>query len=266
MKLTINGLAVNTFGDTKKQSIVFIHGFPFDHTMWENQIEILAEDYFCVAYDLRGLGESFVGDGQYTLEFLVDDLFSIINELNLVKPILCGLSIGGYISLRAVERNQDQFSGLILCDTKSEADDNNAKLKRSAGINEINTEGLIKFIDQFVTNSFAEETPKLDEKLFLDTLFRSHRHDPIGVKGTFIAIMTRTDTTPFLPKIKIPTLVLGGSFDKATPPQVMRAMAEKIPNAEFAVIPFAGHISPLENPDCVNDLIVGFLKRKIHRK
>lgn len=262
MKQTINSLSVHTFGDNFNQSVVFIHGFPFDHTIWENQIDALKDEYYCVAYDVRGLGESYVGDGQYTMEAYVDDLFSVVNELNLHKPILCGHSMGGYIALRAVEKRQDKFGGLILCGTKSEADDNSAKLKRAASIDQINTEGLIKFVDPFVTNCFAEETPKEEEKLFLDTLFRAHKNDPIGVKGALIALVSRTDTSSFLPHIKIPTLVLSGSFDKISPPSLMRTLSEKIPNSEFAIIPQSGHMSVIENPDCVNDLILGFLKRR----
>jgi 3-oxoadipate enol-lactonase len=263
MKQIINSLSVNTFGKSKNQSIIFIHGFPYDYSMWENQIEFLKDDYYCIAYDVRGLGQSYVGDGQYTMEAYVDDLFSVITELKLIKPVLCGLSMGGYIALRAVEKNQNVFGGLILCDTRADADDNAGKLKRAAGINQINTEGLIKFVDPFVTNCFAEETPKIDEKMFLTTLHKTHKNDPLGVKGAIIAIMSRTDTTKSLSKIKIPTLILCGSFDKLTPPPVMRAMSGKIVDSEFAIIPQAGHMTALENPGCVNDLIVGFMKRKI---
>ncbi|PKL83082.1 MAG: alpha/beta hydrolase [Ignavibacteriae bacterium HGW-Ignavibacteriae-3] len=259
--MKINGLSVFTYGSEEKRAIIFIHGFPYEHSMWENQIELLKKDYFCITYDVRGLGESSVGDGQYTMESYVDDLFTIIKELKLNKPILCGLSMGGYISLRAVEREQNLFSALILCDTKSEADDDAARLKRAAGISQINSGEFLKFIDTFVTNCFAEETPKEDEKMFFDTLFKAHKNDPVGVKGAIIAIMCRTDTTLFLPKIKLPTLVICGSFDKLTPPVVMRPMAEKIQGSEFAIVPRAGHMTPLENPDNFNDLISGFLKR-----
>lgn len=262
MNKTINGLSVNTFGNPDNQSIIFVHGFPYDHSMWENQINFLKDKYFCVAYDVRGLGASFVGDGQYTMEFFVDDLFSIITELKLKKPILCGLSMGGYIALRAVEKNQDLFSALILLDTRSEADDNTGKLKRASNINQINTEGLEKFVKAFVTFCFADETPVDQEEMFNNTLQKSYKNNPVGVKGCIIAIMSRTDTTNFLPQIKIPALVICGSFDKLTPPILMRPMAEKIPGAEFAVVPRAGHMTPLENPANVNDLIGGFLKRK----
>lgn len=259
---SINGLTVHTFGDNRKQSIIFIHGFPYDHSMWEEQIKILEGNYFCIAYDVRGLGESSVGFGQYTMEAYVDDLFSIIKNLHLKKPILCGLSMGGYITLRAVEKFHDSFSGLILCDTKSEADDNVAKLKRAAGISQIDSGEIIKFIDSFVANCFAEETIEENQNLFQSTLAKSHKQNPVGVKGAIIAIMSRTDTTSFLPKIKLPTLVLCGSFDTLTPPTLMRTLSEKIPDSEFAIIPRAGHMTPLENPKGVNDLITGFLKRR----
>lgn len=261
MKTVINGLTVNLFGNPQNRPIVFVHGFPYDHTMWHNQIEVLKDKYFCVAYDIRGLGESAVGDGQYTMEFFVDDLFSVISKLKLEKPILCGLSMGGYISLRAIERNQKIFSGLILCDTKSEADNNAAKLKRAAGIDQINREGLEKFTVLFVSNCFSDITRKEQENLFLETLHKSYKHDPIGVKGAIIAMLSRTDTTSFLSQIKIPTLVICGSFDALTPPTLMRAMAEKIPNSDFAIIPRSGHMTPLENPNSVNDLISGLLDK-----
>jgi len=262
MKAYINGLSVNSFGDLNKQAIIFIHGFPFDHSMWDYQIEVLKNNYFCIAYDVRGLGESYVGDGQYTMEFFVDDLFSIINELKLQKPVLCGHSMGGYIALRAIERSQDKFGGLILCDSKSEADDNQAKLKRSIGINQINTEDLQKFTDPFITNCFADETPAEDEELFDNVRYKSRRNNPVGVKGCLIALMSRTDTTAFLPQIIIPSLLLCGAFDKLTQPFLMRAMGDKIPGSEFASIPMSAHMAPLENSECINDLIVGFLKRK----
>jgi 3-oxoadipate enol-lactonase len=261
MKQKINSLSVNTYGECRNQAVIFIHGFPYDSSMWENQIENLKNDYYCIAYDLRGLGESYVGDGQYTMEACADDLFSIIDELKLIKPVVCGLSMGGYIALRAAEKDQERFAAMILCDTRSDGDDNAGKLKRAAGINQINRDGLISFTDPFVTNCFAEETPKSNEKMFLTVLNKTHKHDPIGVKGAMIAIMSRTETTAFLPRIKIPVLLLCGSFDKLTPPLLMRGMAEKIPGSEFAIIPQAGHMTPLENPGCVNDLIAGFLGR-----
>ncbi len=263
MNITINGLSVNTFGNPEKQSIIFIHGFPLDHSMWKNQINALEENFYCVAYDVRGLGKSTVDSGQYMLEFFVEDLLAIIDELKLVKPFLCGLSMGGYIALRAVEKKQELFNGLILCDTKPEADSDANKLTRAANIKMIEIEGNEKFSEMFVTNCFAEETPAAQPQMFNNFLDIAKKSNPVGVKGCIIAIMSRTDTTSFLHKIILPTLVICGAYDKLTPPPLMRSMAEKITGSEFASIPAAGHMAPLENPSCVNDLIGGFLNRNL---
>ncbi len=263
MKTEINGLAVFTEGDPNNQPIIFVHGFPYNHTMWNFQIDALKNSYYCVSYDVRGLGESAVGDGQYTMEFYAEDLLTIIKELKLNKPILCTLSMGGYIALRAVEKEQDTFSGLILCDTRSEADDNASKLKRTAIINTINNQGLNSFVEPFVKLCFADETPLANPKLFNSTLEECLKNNPLGVKGAVFALVSRTDTTEFLPKIKLPTLVICGAFDRITPPPVMRNLADGIMDSEFAAIPAAGHMSPLENPLLVNDLISGFIKRRI---
>ena len=122
METSKTDLSIFTVGNPNNKPVVFVHGFPYDHTMWDKQIDELKSNYFCVTYDIRGLGESPIGDGQYTMESFVDDLETIINELKLDKPVLCGLSMGGYISLRAVERNESNYSGLILCDTRSASD------------------------------------------------------------------------------------------------------------------------------------------------
>jgi pimeloyl-ACP methyl ester carboxylesterase len=257
METSKNDLSIFIEGDTNKKPIVFIHGFPYDHTMWDNLIEELQSHYYCVTYDIRGLGESPIGDGQYTMESFVDDLEMIIAELKLDKPILCGLSMGGYISLRAVERNESKYSGLILCDTRSAADNDEGKLKRAAGIKKINTLGLKEFVNEFVPNCFAEKSLSSEE--YSQTLKKSLNSNPIGVKGCLLAMISRTDTTNYLNKIKILTLILCGEDDRLTPPNVMKTMAEQIPNSQFEIVPNAGHMSPIENPSFANNRIKKFL-------
>lgn len=261
MKKIINSLSVFLEGNSKNQSIIFIHGFPYDHTMWTAQIDDLSKNYFCVSYDIRGLGDSPVGDGQYTMESFVDDLEIIIAELKLDKPILCGLSMGGYIGLRALERFEDKFSAAILCDTRSEADNNEGKLKRAAAIKRINTEGLAPFARDFITNCFGDYY-KQNHKNDLEKLItKSSTLNPLGVKGCLLAMLGRNDTTEYLSKIKIPVLVICGEHDALTPPRVMQSLSEKIKAAEFEIIKNSGHMSPIENPLEVNKAINDFLKK-----
>lgn len=259
MKEIINGLSVFLEGNSKNKSIIFLHGFPYDHTMWKKQVDELSENYFCVSYDIRGLGESSIGDGQYTMESFVDDLETIINELKLDKPILCGLSMGGYISFRALEKMEENFSAVILCDTRSEADNNEGKLKRAAAIKRINTEGLASFARDFITNCFGNNYKQNNKDEFEKRIAKSSSFNPVGVKGSLLAMLGRNDTTEYLSKIKIPALVICGEFDVLTPPAVMKPLAEKINEADFVVIKNSGHMSPIENPKEVNEAINKFL-------
>jgi 3-oxoadipate enol-lactonase len=259
MKRVINELFVYAAGNENNKSIIFVHGFPYDHTMWKTQIEEFSKNYYCIAYDIRGLGQSPAGNGQFTMESFVDDLETIINELKLDKPILCGLSMGGYISLRALERMPDKFSAAILCDTKSEADNNEGKVKRAAGIKRINNEGTAPFAKDFITNCFGDYFKQNRKDELEEIITASSNFDPVGVKGSLLAMLSRTDTTPFLDKVNIPTLIICGEQDALTPPAVMKEMQNKIKNAEYVEIKKAGHMTPIENSEEVNQAIKTFV-------
>jgi pimeloyl-ACP methyl ester carboxylesterase len=261
MEKNINDLKVFLSGSNNLKPIVFIHGFPYDHLMWKDQFDEFSKNYLCVSYDIRGLGESPAGNGQFTMEAFVDDLEIIIDELMLERPVLCGLSMGGYISLRAMERFQNKFSALILCDTKSEADNNEGKLKRAAAIKQINSGKFDEFIEAFVLNCFGEKFVNGNDAEYRSVVDRSKKNNPVGVKGCLLAMLGRTDTTASLSNIKIPTLVIGGSEDNLTPPDVMMSMADKIPNAKFVLVEDAGHMTPIENPNAVNKAIKDFLAK-----
>lgn len=261
MKKIINGLSVFFYGQNNSKPIIFVHGFPYDHIMWKNQFNEFSKNYLCVSYDIRGLGESPTGDGQFTMEAFVDDLEIIIDELMLERPVLCGLSMGGYISLRTMERFQNKFSALILCDTKSEADNNEGKLKRAAAIKQINSGKFDEFIEAFVLNCFGETFVKDNSVEYRKVVDRSKKNNSIGVKECLLAMLGRTDTTASLPNIKIPTLVIGGSEDNLTPPDAMMSMANKISNSKFVLIEKAGHMTPIEQPDVVNKAIKDFLEK-----
>jgi pimeloyl-ACP methyl ester carboxylesterase len=261
MIITKNNISIYQEGNSTKRSILFVHGFPYDHLMWENQVKYFSKNFYCITYDIRGLGKSPAGCGQFTMESFVDDLEFIIDELKINKPILCGLSMGGYISLRAVERFENKLGGLILCDTKSEADDNENKLRRAAGIKQINTEGVEKFVVAFIANTFSEESIKKLGKQFEKIVERSSAFDPVGIKGSLLAMIGRNDTTAYLQNIKLPVLVLCGEKDKSCPPESMKRLADKIKGSEFVIIPNSGHMTPVENPDAVNKAIENFLNR-----
>jgi len=256
-----NMLKIVKHSNKSAKSIIFIHGFPFDHHMWKYQVDFFKNNYNCITYDIRGLGQSPAGNGQFTLEDLVDDLFNVASDSGVEKPVICGLSMGGYIALRAVEKKENIFSGLILCDTKSESDNNTAKLKRAAGVRFINENGGPEFSSAFVSECFAPDSIKRMGSDYIEILKRSVKTDPVGLKACLIAMAGRTDTTGYLSDLKIPSLIICGEYDTFSPPSVMYDMSVKIKQSEFHIIPNSGHMSPVENPDLVNTIIKDFLKK-----
>ncbi|MBI3194748.1 MAG: alpha/beta fold hydrolase [Ignavibacteriae bacterium] len=254
-------IAYETFGNPSHLPIVFIHGFPFSKEMWKPQIEALKEKYFLISYDVRGHGKSEVGDGQYTIELFVDDLIDLLDALKLRQIVLVGLSMGGYIALRTIERHPERICALVLCDTKSEADTNENKIKRASQIKIIKAKGLKTFSEGFLKAVFDEQTFSTNPEAI--NLIRKiiNTNPPNGVCGTLIALAARTDTTESLPKIHVPTLILVGEHDALTLPSSAQAMKEKIPNSELHIIPNAAHMSNLENPELFNQYLTSFLTK-----
>lgn len=154
MNKTINGIKIFSQGEPNAQPIIFIHGFPFDHTLWDDVIEQLKDEYDCISYDIRGFGESEVGSGQFTMESYIDDLEAIIEQLHLKDIIVCGFSMGGYVALRANERLQN-FKALVLANTTTTSDNDEAKLKRAGTIQKIDKEGVEPFLEGFLKVAFS---------------------------------------------------------------------------------------------------------------
>ncbi|HCA82114.1 MAG TPA: alpha/beta hydrolase [Bacteroidetes bacterium] len=241
--------------------IVFIHGFPFNHMMWDPQMKALPNHYRAITYDIRGHGESAVGDGQYSLEFFVDDLLGLLDHLVIDKAILCGLSMGGYIALRAYERFPERIRALVLCDTKSEGDANEARVKRAGTVRSVKTAGVAQFAEDFAKLVFAPQSFQTHPDAVEAIKIAIRENSPIGISGAALALGMRTDTTAVLPRIKVPTLLLVGEHDALTPPAASEALQRQIPNAELHVIPAAGHMSNLENPGEFNRHLIDFLNR-----
>jgi 3-oxoadipate enol-lactonase len=263
MKIIVDNITINytECGRPQGTPVVFIHGFPFSHKMWEPQMSVLSDDIRAILYDVRGHGSSGVGDGLYTIELFVDDLIALLDHLAIEKAILCGLSMGGYIALRAFERNPDRISGLILCDTKSEPDTNDAKIKRTTTMKMIQSAGVRTFTEDFVKAIFWEKTFEQNRSTinFIQELIQAN--SPIGICGTLLALASRTDTTPVLSTINVPTCIIVGEHDKLTPVSVAQTMHKTISGSELHLLPSAGHMSNLENTKDFNEKFASFLKK-----
>jgi len=263
MKIELNGARINyqERGLPQGLSIVFIHGFPFNNTMWAHQMMALPQEYRAISFDVRGHGESDIADGQYSIELFTDDLISLLDHLGIRQAVLCGLSMGGYIALRAAERHPDRIQALVLCDTRSEPDSNEARVKRASQIKAVKSQGVKPFAESFVKAVFAQETFKQNPELVASIQSVIESTSPLSICGTLLALAARTDTTQALAGIKVPTLILVGEHDALTPPSASQSMHSHIKGSEIHIVPKAAHMSNMENPTYFNDKLLAFLKK-----
>jgi len=241
-------------GDPDSPAIVFLHAFPLHSGMWDAQFKALADTFHVVRYDVRGFGKSKGKDHKVTMELFTDDLLDLIDELNIPKPILCGLSMGGYIALRFAEKYPDRVEALILADTKSESDSSEARAKRAQGVEVIKGKGLEPFVKTFVQGAAVSDEAKAK------MLKWGMESDPEGVAAGLTALAGRKDTTNALAKFDFATLVIVGKEDSLTPPEKAEALVKGIPEATLVVLEKAGHLSNLDQPDAFTAAIRNFAK------
>ncbi len=254
-------LSYKTSGNDKDKSVIFIHGFPFDKSMWDEQCSLLSKDHFTLAFDLRGHGESDAGSGQYLIEFIVDDLFDIMDHVGLNKTVVCGLSAGGYVALRAVNREPSRISGLILCDTKSTSDTNAAKLNRANQIRMILAGKKFQFADDQAKGLFAPESFEKNKAAVENIISTMKSTSETALIGTQIALAARMDMAGSLERISVPTLIIAGDKDKIATQADAEFMNSRIKKSKFVLIHGAGHLSNLENAGEFNTALTDFLTK-----
>ncbi|MDH4036048.1 MAG: alpha/beta hydrolase [Candidatus Krumholzibacteria bacterium] len=262
MHAKINGTTIHFVetGETQSPTVLFVHAFPLSSAMWGAQMEAAGHSHRCIAYDIRGLGHSEVGDGQYTIEGGVDDLIALLDYLDIERVVAVGLSMGGYITLRALARNPERFQAAVLCDTRSEADDDAGKIGRANAAAAVKRDGADVFAESFLPTVFAPESFHTRPRAIEHARHIVGMTSPLAIAGHLIAMAGRTDTTGSLASIAVPTLILVGENDTRTPHASSRAMHERIPASELHVVPGAGHMSNMENPAFFNARLVDFLK------
>jgi pimeloyl-ACP methyl ester carboxylesterase len=256
----VNGvnLAVEVRGEGP--AVLFVHGYPLDHTIWADQVAGL-EGYRRIAPDLRGTGRSDAPDLGYGIGIYADDLAALLDALGVGEVILCGFSMGGYIAFEFLRRWRSRVRALVLVSTRAEADtadgrrgrDTAAALARESGSGAI-ADGML---DKMLTPATLSSSPELARRV--RELMAAA---PVsGLVGALSAMRDRPDSMGLLPMLEgIPVLVIVGAEDPVTPPDRARAMADAIPGARLEVIPGAAHLTVLERPKEVTGVIRAFLE------
>jgi pimeloyl-ACP methyl ester carboxylesterase len=252
-------LAFRESGDPKGLPVVLLHAFPMSSLMWEPQLSAL-HAYRVLAPDFRGFGGSPL-QWPWFVEHAVDDVVETLEAARVEKAVFVGLSMGGYVALRAIEKKPTLVRALVLCDTRAEPDANENKIKRAAAVDFIRSHGVPAFLEPFLKDGLYEETHTRRPSVVDFLRKAAAAASPDAVVSALAALAARGDATPALGKIVVPTLVMVGSHDKLTPLTLAESMRTKIPGAELHVVPDAGHFSNVENPAVFNERLLSFLKR-----
>jgi 3-oxoadipate enol-lactonase len=243
------------------ETIVFSHSYLLDGRHFAPQLDALSARYRCVAYDHRGHGRSEAARSGYEMEGLYADGLGVIEALGLAPCHWVGLSTGGFVGLRLALRRPDLLRGLVLMDTSADPEPRANRLRYRAMLLLLQTFGywpLVGAVERILYGPrFRRDPARRDERQRWRA--RITAHDIPAMVRFGRGIFARDGLRERLGEITVPTLVVVGEHDKATPPATARRIADGIPGARLVVIPEAGHLTTLEAPDEVNRALEEFL-------
>lgn len=241
------------------RAIVLLHGFPFTSALWEPQLREISRVYRVIAPDLRGFGDTGL-PGSYSLDRLADDVAELVSALGLKRVVLGGLSMGGYIAFAFYKRHAERLTGLILSDTRPDADSEETRANRARLAALAGQAGSTAVADEMLPDllSATTKTRRPEVVSALRAMISSAK--PEAIAAALAAMADRDDSRSLLPSIQLPVLVTGGTEDSLTPPAQIEDWAANIPDVRLVFMEGAGHVANLEQADDYNTLVMSFLR------
>ncbi len=238
--------------------LVFLHAFPLNRTMWVDQETALSTQFRVITIDLRGHGESDAPLWRYSLDQAADDVCGLLDHLSIKQAVFVGLSMGGYILFAFYRKYAERVKGMVLADTRAQADTEDGKRARFEMAQVAYKQGPSAIADIMIPKLLSPATIQTRPELVQRVRTMIEGNQVSGIAGDLMAMAERPDSLPLLQQITCPTQIIVGELDGPTPPSDARLMADRIHNARLAVIPGAGHLSNLEQPELFNEAIRSF--------
>jgi pimeloyl-ACP methyl ester carboxylesterase len=239
--------------------VILLHPFPANHEFWLPVAENLSTRYRVILPDLRGHGDSGVGDGPATMEKHASDIASVMDDANVGRAPLIGVSIGGYALFEFWRRHRGRVSALGLCNTKTSADSAEARAGRLQAANDVLERGTEPFFETMIPRLLGKTTREMRPDLVDGALRMMRKMSPEDVTQVQRGMAERSDSVDTLKTINVPTLLVTGEEDILTGLNEAEPMRQRISGSQLRVIPKAGHYSPWEQPEEVGKLLRQFL-------
>jgi pimeloyl-ACP methyl ester carboxylesterase len=239
--------------------VVLLHPFPVNHEFWLPLTKYLASRYRLIMADLRGHGESGLGNGPATMQKHALDVARLMTDAGVDRAPLAGVSIGGYTVFEFWRQFRDRVSGLVLCNTKAPADNADARAARLKSANDVLEHGTEPFFEGMLEKVLAETTRHSRPDLVEGALRMMRKMTAEDVAGIQRGMAERPDSVSTLKTINTPVLIITGDEDNSTGVPEAELMKQNIAGSEMRVISKAGHYSPWEQPEQVGKLIRNFL-------
>ncbi len=269
LQLSVNNLNVNydDNGPVFAPAVVFIHGTPFNKSVWDLQTESLKSNYRVITYDLRGHGKT-TGDesAPLTIDTFTDDLIRFLDALELEKVMLCGSSLGGYIALNAIETHPERFNALVLTATQCGQDSAETKAERNRVLALLQTYGMEKYCDEMIADLFAPTSFTTRKEEVRSVIRMITETSPLSIINTMNALTVRRETCSNLWSISVPVLIMVGKEDMLTPVDVAQFMRDNISGSVMHIIDYAGHLVNLENTHEYNSILKQFIEKVCQKK
>ena len=258
MQAKINGVTIAYNDQGTGLPIVFLHAFPLNRTMWATQEKALSSQFRIITIDLRGHGESDAPLWRYTLDQAADDVNALLDHLAIQQALFVGLSMGGYILLAFYRKYAVRVKGLILADTRAQADTEEGKNGRFQMAQTAYRKGPSAIADIMIPKLISPSSIQTRPEIVRQVRAMIEGNQISGIAGDLMAMAERPDSVPLLAQITCPTQIIVGELDQATPPSDAKLMAEHMPGACLTIIPHAAHLANLEQPDTFNQIVAAF--------
>jgi len=243
----------------KGPPLVLLHPFPANHEFWLPAVQALTSRHQVILPDLRGHGDSGVGEGPATMEKHAADLARIMDDAEVARAPLIGVSIGGYVIFEFWRQFRSRVTALVLCNTKAAADSAEARVVRLQAAVDVMERGTEPFFDSMVPRLLGKTTRETRPDLVEGARRMMRKMSPEDVAMVQRGMAERPESSPTLKTIDVPTLLLTGDEDMLTGPAEAETMRQNISGSQLKIISKAGHYSPWERPEEVGLLLRQFM-------